>query len=84
MDPGEDYEAAMRRELDEELGLQLQSVAATPRWSRVDTGFRIHFFDTRVSGEPIALEHTEIRWLTPTEMRTLPLAPSDAEFAALL
>lgn len=78
---GETLAAAARRELAEELGLEVLRVAA-PLARLRDPGspFLVCFCPVAVSGEPRALEHDEVRWLTPEEARGLPLAPSDRRF----
>ena len=80
--PGEDYLAAARRELAEEL--ELDAVATGDvLFSSADEGspFVIHFVATDVLGTPTLREHSELGWFTPREMADLPLAPSDARFA---
>lgn len=82
---GEDHAGAVRRELAEELGLDTRSVGRL-LWSESDEGspFVIHFLETEVAGAPQALEHSEVGWFTPQEMRSLPLAPGDARFVSRL
>ncbi len=85
MEPGEDVEAAIRRELDEELGLRLLSVDPTVRFEQVDSDgrFRILFYDVEVEGQPEAREHSALRWATAEEMEGMELAPTDAAFVDL-
>ncbi|MDH5760667.1 MAG: NUDIX domain-containing protein [Gemmatimonadota bacterium] len=82
---GEDHLAAARRELLEELDLEVRAVGRVI-YSRQDPGspFLIEFVKADVSGEPTALEHTEIGWYTPEELSSMPLAPTDAAFVELL
>lgn len=84
-DDGEDHLAAARRELLEELHLDVRSVGAVV-FSRQDAGspFLIEFVEARVEGEPVALEHTEVGWYTPEELTEMPLAPTDAAFVRFL
>ena len=82
LDPGESVLEAVTRELDEELGVQVSNVGET-LFKRVDPGspYLIEFVEVSVVGEPISIEHSEVRWLVPEKVVNLPLAPTDAEFA---
>jgi 8-oxo-dGTP diphosphatase len=81
--PGESTLGAARRELAEELDLRVVTLGRC-RLSVRDDGspFVIDFFDVEVEGSPTALEHEAVGWFTPDELRSLPLAPADARFAA--
>lgn len=81
MHHGEDYLAAARRELREELELSAQSLGRL-LFTAEDSGsaFVIHFVEVEVAGEPDAREHTAVGWFTPPELLAMPLAPSDARF----
>ncbi len=80
VEPGETLEAALSRELAEELSL---SVRHPHFWRTVehDYGFRavrLHFFHiTEFSGEPAANDGQDFRWVTPEEARTLPFLEAD-------
>jgi len=79
--PGESLARAARRELAEELGVEVLR-AENPRASFRDPGspYVVRFCPVEIEGEPRALEHSEVRWVTPAEARELPLAPSDRRF----
>lgn len=78
---GEDLEAAARRELAEELGLELTAIGELRRTVRDgDSPFLIHFVDIHVSGTPRPIEHSEVGWFTAAELEEMPLAPADARF----
>lgn len=85
VEPGESDQAALARELQEELGLELTSLG-DELFSRNDAGsdFHIVFVAAVVAGSPVPHEHTALRWATPAEAMQLPLAPSDAAFVAHL
>ena len=85
LDPGESLLEAARRELHEELGLEVQGIGATLRIVQ-DPGseFAIHFVETQVSGTPAPLEHSELRWCSAKDLQALRLAPADSHFAATL
>ena len=80
VEPGETLEAALSRELAEELSL---SVRHPHFWRTVehDYGFRavrLHFFHiTEFSGEPAANDGQDFRWVTPEEAHTLPFLEAD-------
>jgi 8-oxo-dGTP pyrophosphatase MutT (NUDIX family) len=78
---GESDLDASRRELDEELGLCVEAVGAVIHEAR-DPGspYMIRFVEAVVSGEPQAIEHSEVGWFTAAELATMPLAPTDAAF----
>lgn len=83
VDPGESWLDAARRELAEELGMDVTSVGRTLR-SIHDEGspFVIHFVEVEADGEPVPTEHEAVAWHTPSELAALPLAPADARFSA--
>jgi mutator protein MutT len=83
LEPGESLLDAARRELSEELGLQVTAVRETLFFCR-DPGsaFVIEFVDVDVEGEPMAIEHEIVRWVTGEDMLGLNLAPADAAFVA--
>lgn len=79
--PGETVEDAVRRELAEELGVEVLAVGerllAVP-----DPGsaFLVELYPVKISGEPQALEHEALGWFKPEELAGLELAPSDRAF----
>lgn len=79
---GETLLDAARRELAEELSLRAVAVGAV-LYARRDAGseFVIEFAEVEAEGEPIALEHDEVSWLTRDEILRLELAPADRRFA---
>lgn len=78
---GETHLEAVRRELAEELAVEVLEVGP-PTFSARDPAapFVIHFVETTIEGEPRALEHQEIRWVSAPELRSLELAPADRRF----
>jgi 8-oxo-dGTP diphosphatase len=81
LEPGETVLAAARRELREELDIRSAETGATLFTARDgDSPFLIEFIEVLTTDEPAALEHDELRWVTPAEAAALPLAPADAAF----
>lgn len=85
VEPDESDEDSARRELAEELGVEV--VSAGPAQLEVrDAGspFLIAFVPVRIKGEPECREHSALRWGTPEVLRSLPLAPSDRSYVDTL
>lgn len=82
---GESDLDAARRELREELGVEVTCVG-TPHHEVHDEGspFLIVFLPVEIQGEPVPHEHAALRWCTMGELRTVDLAPSDRRFAERL
>ncbi|UVO52392.1 (deoxy)nucleoside triphosphate pyrophosphohydrolase [Sphingomonas sp. SUN019] len=83
VEPGETPEAALVRELAEELDIAVDPAALRP------IAFATHPADGRNlllllymirawRGEPRAIEATALRWAAPAVLRTLPMPPADA------
>lgn len=83
VEEGETPADAVRRELKEELALEVVSVGAT-RFVATDPGtdFRVEFIEVTVAGAPVPLEHSAVAWHGPRSLASLSLAPSDAAFVA--
>jgi 8-oxo-dGTP diphosphatase len=84
-EPGETDAGALRRELLEELGVNVvHSEAALLERHDEGSPFVIAFIPVEVEGEPAALEHSSLTWGTLAELKHLPLAPSDRHFVDFL
>lgn len=83
LEPGESWLEAARRELREELGIEVVSGARSPRFVArdPDSPYEIGFLDVRIEGEPSCHEHQQLAWRSAAELADLPLAPSDRRFA---
>jgi 8-oxo-dGTP diphosphatase len=85
-DPGESHAACLAREIDEELGCDVQvgekvlSVTHDYPERRVE----LHFFRCALVGDPRPVLGQEIRWATRTELASLDFPPADDELIRLL
>jgi mutator protein MutT len=77
---GESAEAALAREIREELGA---GVTVGPLLERVDWSYpekrvRLSFFRCAIDGEPRALEGQELAWVRPADLGRYEFPPADA------
>jgi len=84
---GEELRECLRRELREELGIEVQvgdEVAAISH----DYGkfvVQLHLFCVHITrGDPKPLGCAEVRWFQVNELQDLPLAPADRELLVIL
>jgi 8-oxo-dGTP diphosphatase len=89
IEPGETPEAALIREIDEELGVEIAARSLTPAiFASEGLGARhllLLLFVTREwQGEPEPRFATALRWVTLAELRELPMPPADAPLIGLL
>lgn len=84
-EPGESDTDAVRRELREELGVNLVSVGE-PEFEIADpeSPFFIVFIPASVEAEPRAIEHSALSWASIEALRGMPLAPSDQRYVEWL
>lgn len=89
VEPGETPEAALIRELHEELGIGTWQSCLAP------LSFASHSYDAfhllmplyacrRWEGQPVAREGQTLKWVRPAEMRGLPMPPADLPLIAVL
>lgn len=87
--PGETPEAALIRELAEELGISTHASCLAP------LTFVSHAYETfhllmplyvcrRWQGEPVGKEGQPLRWVRPQRLRELPMPPADLPLIAPL
>lgn len=89
LEPGESPEAALIRELEEELGICTQSACLAP------LSFASHSYETfhllmplyvcrKWQGVPEAREHAALKWVRPQALRDYPMPPADEPLIASL
>ncbi len=87
MEAGESAEAALHREIREELGCAVEIVRALPRTTHAYEKITIEMipFVARLaagSAEPHPHEHVALKWVRPLELTSLDLPAADAPIIA--
>ena len=82
LDPGERPEAALIRELDEELGLVVKEPCLAPLTfaSHAYEGFHLLmplYICRRWEGTPMSREGQALKWVRPGKLRELAMPPAD-------
>jgi 8-oxo-dGTP diphosphatase len=89
LEAGETPEAALIRELEEELGISTKSACLAP------VSFASHSYETfhllmplyvcrKWQGTPVAREHAALKWVRPQALRDYPMPPADEPLVAAL
>jgi len=89
VEAGEEPEAAMVRELREELGCEVEIVAGLPRSFHAYERGRVEMIPfvcllAQGSAEPHPHEHAELAWVTMADIPSYDLAPADWPVVAAL
>lgn len=89
VEPDERPEAALVRELAEELGIEVEAEALIPAaFASADNSGRpmilLLYLCREWRGEPRALDAAELAWVRPTDMAALPMPPADEPLIPLL
>jgi A/G-specific adenine glycosylase len=84
VNPGEDLLAGLKREIREELGVEISVQGALGKYKHAYTHFRVsvHAFCCALeAGEPHNLEHTGLRWARPSQLSGYPMGKIDRQIA---
>ena len=89
IEPDERPEAALVRELAEELGIEVDAAALAPAaFASADNAGRhmllLLYLCREWRGEPRALDATKLAWVHPADMVGLPMPPADEPLIPLL
>lgn len=89
LEAGESPEAALIRELREELGISVKADCLAPLTFASYAYEDMHllmplFVCRRWEGVPQALEHQAITWVHPTKLRDYPMPPADEPLIPML
>ena len=89
VEPDERPEAALVRELEEELGIEVDAAALTPAaFASADNAGRhmllLLYLCRKWRGEPRPLDAAGLAWVLPADMAALPMPPADEPLIPLL
>jgi len=79
IEPGESYAESLRREIREELGVDVvvgcELLSVTHGYE--DRQVELHFFACELDGEPVPRMGQDMRWVSRAALRALPFPPAD-------
>ncbi len=89
LEEGESPEAALIRELDEELGISTEEACLAPLTFASHSYEKFHllmplYVCRKWQGWPEPREHTALKWVRPRDLRDYPMPPADAPLVAPL
>ncbi len=89
IEPGETPEAALIRELAEELGISVSTACLAPAtFASAPLGDRhlllLLFVCRKWEGMPRAIEASALTWVRPVQMHALPMPPADRPLIGLI
>lgn len=82
--PGETPQICLRRELNEELGIEVDVLERLGAGTHIDKGRQLRLLFYRVrwrGGEFRFRDHSEVRWVDKSRINTFGLTPADRQFA---
>ena len=87
VEPNESLQAALVREIEEEVGVTIEALdeTFTVEHHYPSRFVQLHFFNCRIlSGEPKALQVADLRWVLPVELDQFHFPEADRELIARL
>jgi len=88
IEPGETPEQALARECLEEIALPIVNARVRTSVTHAYSDRTIHLTlidcEPAPGAEPTALEHSELGWFTPVEMKDLDFCAADAELVSVV
>lgn len=86
LEPGESAEAALRREIREEMDAELnvEHLLTTVEYDYPDFHLTMHCFRCTFASDYKLLEHTSARWLAPNELGLVRWLPADEDVLSKL
>jgi 8-oxo-dGTP diphosphatase len=89
IEPGETPEAALIRELNEELGIDVEAACLAPACFASEpldgrALLLLLYICRRWRGQPRAIEGGELKWVRPVELHGLDMPPADKPLIGLL
>ncbi len=87
IEPGETPEQALRREMAEELGVDVSIGRRVVAYEDESPTLKINvtlYECSIIGGEPVPLECSDVRWLTLEQIAEKPLAPADKKALVFL
>jgi A/G-specific adenine glycosylase len=84
LEPEESLESCLRREICEEIGVEVEVGVSLGAFNHAYTHFRVtvHAFECKlIRGDPQAIEHSEVRWVSPERLREYPMGKIDRAIA---
>lgn len=84
LEEGEDFEQGLRREIQEELGVEIRVGAPFGVYQHGYTHFKVtlHAFTCALeAGEPRAIQASDVRWVLPAQLPDFPMGKIDRQIA---
>lgn len=86
VDATETHEQALRREMSEELGVEVgvEDLCLSTSHEYPDRTVTLYFYRCRLAGAPVPQLGQEMRWVTREDLRALEFPAADRDLIALL
>jgi A/G-specific adenine glycosylase len=84
---GEDLQGCLRREIFEELGVEIEVGAQVGKYQHAYTHFRVTLFAYRcilLQGEPHPIQAADVRWVLPSDLPQYPMGKIDRQISQTL